>query len=261
MNKYQKYCLQKSYQSSTSFIFYPCIPSKWESSDNRQQTKTNFVYGKFDEDTDTYTVIQDEDITIVEYTLSIARGRLHQCIDKLFYFKDGGWTPVELVKLSNGYEGYKIILNFDSRISKIKVTFKGNIADDYIFEIKYVEADKQAYYDKLEQQRKDDLLATASIKCSTGADLVNIYFQPCCSDYLRTEIALYREGQLLAKYKVEEESFFKSINGLAYGEYSFILKQYGNANNIVLESPSIFFKISPPQSKIVSGKPTVTNRW
>lgn len=257
MNKYQKYCLRKSYVSSTSFIFDPCIPSKWKNADNPKQIRTNFVYGKFDEDTDTYTVFQDEDITIVEYTLSIARGRLHQCIDKLFYFKDDDWIPVELVSIANGYEGYKIELNFDSRISKIKVSFKNNIADDYIFEIKYVEADKQAYYDKLEQQRKDALLAAASIKCSTGSDLVNIYFQPCCSDYLRTEIALYRDGQLLAKYKVEEESFFKSINGLAYGEYTFVLKQYGNTNNIVLESPSISFKISPPQSKIVSGKPTI----
>lgn len=255
MNKYQKYCFQKADQS-----FY-CFPSTWENAENARVPKTSSVYGKFDEESNSYTVFQDEDITIVKYTLAIYRGRLPQSIEAIFYEKNEKWLPVNLVNLANGAEGYKISLNFDDRISRIKVVFKNNIADDYAFDVKYVESDKQAYYDKLEQQRKDDLLAAASIKCSTGNDLVNIYFQPCCSDYLRTEITLYRDGQLLAKYKVEEESFFKSINGLAYGEYTFVLKQYGNTNNIVLESPSISFKISPPQSKIVSGKPTVTNRW
>ena len=83
----------------------------------------------------------------------------------------------------------------------------------------------------------------ANIKVSTGADLVNIYFQPCSDDYLRTEIVLYKDGLMLAKYKVDEETFFKSISGLAYGKYEFILKQFDDKGNIILETDKISFSL------------------
>ena len=92
------------------------------------------------------------------------------------------------------------------------------------------------------------MLKIANIKVSTGADLVNIYFQPCCDNYACTEIALYKENMMLAKYKVEEDVFFKSINGLAYGKYSFILKQYDKDNAIILETGHIEFTISTPNT-------------
>ena len=103
---------------------------------------------------------------------------------------------------------------------------------------------------------KEALLAAAAIKCSTGADLVNIYFQPCNNDYARTEIVLYRDDQMLAKYKVDEECFFKAITGLAYGTYKFILKQYDKDNNIILESDKIAFTIKSATAHI-QGKHTV----
>ena len=107
---------------------------------------------------------------------------------------------------------------------------------------------------KKEQERKDNLLKTANIKVSTGADLVNIYFQPCCDSYARTEITLYKDNMMLAKYKVDEETFFKSIGGLAFGKYEFILKQLDKDNNIILETQKIAFSISAPN---YGGKPTV----
>ena len=51
---------------------------------------------------------------------------------------------------------------------------------------------------------------------------------------------------MLAKYKVEEDVFFKSINGLAYGKYEFILKQFDDKGNIILETDKISFSISRP---------------
>ena len=58
----------------------------------------------------------------------------------------------------------------------------------------------------------------------------------------------------LGKYKVEEEFFFKSINGLAYGTYEFILKQYDKNEQLLLETNKISFSISKPNN---SGKNTV----
>ena len=125
--------------------------------------------------------------------------------------------------------------------------------------MKYVEADKDIYYAKKEQERKDNLLETASIKVATGVDLVNVYFQPCCDNYARTEIVLYKDDIMLAKYKVDEETFFKSISGLAYGKYEFILKQFDDKGNIILETDKISFSISPPnyggrRNIIISGR-------
>ena len=59
---------------------------------------------------------------------------------------------------------------------------------------------------------------------------------------------------MLAKYKVEEEMFFHSINGLAYGRYEFILKQFDNKGNILLETDKISFSLSRPD---YGGTPTV----
>lgn len=108
---------------------------------------------------------------------------------------------------------------------------------------------------KKEQERKDNLFKMANIKVSTGVDLVNIYFQPCCDEYKYTEIALYKENMLLAKYKVDEETFFKSIGGLAFGTYEFILKQFDKKNNIILETDKISFSISAPN---YSGRRKIT---
>ena len=117
-----------------------------------------------------------------------------------------------------------------------------------------------------EQEYKDNLLKTADIKVSTGADLVNIYFQPCCDKYEYTEIQLYIPKEfvtvgesygpvqnpstwsMIKKTKVDPEEFYKSINGLANGKYSFILKQYDKDNAIILETGYIEFTISTPNA-------------
>ena len=88
----------------------------------------------------------------------------------------------------------------------------------------------------------------AKITVSTGFELVNIYFQPCNDNYARTEISLYKDNMMLAKYKVDEETFFKSITGLAYGKYSFVLKQFDKDNTILLETEHIEFTIYSPKT-------------
>ena len=110
------------------------------------------------------------------------------------------------------------------------------------------------YNTKLARELNEELLKIANINVSTGADFVNIYFQPCFDDYVHTEITLYKDNMMLAKYKVDEETFFKSINGLAYGKYEFILKQFDKDNNIILETDKISFSLVKPD---YSGKPTI----
>jgi hypothetical protein len=143
-------------------------------------------------------------------------------------------------------KGLFLPISFDNKIDFIKIVFKNNLADDFIFSVLYEEADKEKYYALKQQERKNELLKNDSIKVSTGIDLVNIYFQPCCEEYARTEIVLYKDNMMLAKYKVDEETFFKSINGLAFGKYEFILKQFDDKGNVILETDKMNFSLSSP---------------
>ena len=52
---------------------------------------------------------------------------------------------------------------------------------------------------------------------------------------------------MLAKYKIDEEAFFKSIGGLAYGKYTFVLKQFDKDSNALFETEHIEFTISSPK--------------
>ena len=197
-----------------------------------------------DNDADNITIIQNEDINKTKYVLYIngQRNKETVILSAVYIFKDNAWKEVK------GVENiYKIQVDFDDRIEKIKLSFMNNLADDYIINIIYQEADKEKYNEKLAMEHKAELLKVANIKVSTGADLVNIYFQPCCDDCVRTEIVLFKDNMMLAKYKIDEETFFKSIGGLAYGKYTFVLKQFDKDSNALFETEHIEFTISSPK--------------
>lgn len=237
MNKYQEYLLKGCL--SQDFIFFRCCPLANEIEGSTTQ------YGKFDKKTDTLTLTQDEDINIIEYVLIIGETYLLEIFTSVEVFVNGKWQKIDTSTYKN-VQVYRIIINFNNKIEKIKFSFKNDLADDYILNLEYVEADKDKYYAKQAQQKKDNLLNTANIKHSTGNDLVNIYFQPCCEEYERTEITLFKDNQMLAKYKVDDGTFFKSICGLAYGTYEYIVKQFGKNDNLLLETDKIKFSISAP---------------
>ena len=243
MDNYQKFLLKK-YGDTLTRMFYRACPIEQE----EQGGSIQYLFS--DEKTNSITIKQDEDINITQYILILyGKANRYDVLSKVSVYKNKQWKEIELT-----HKGYRIIIDFNDRTEKIKLSFLNNLADDYILDIKYLEADKEKYYAKQAQQKKDSLLKTANIKVSTGADLVNIYFQPCCDDYVHTEITLYKDNMMLAKYKVDEETFFKSINGLAYGKYEFILKQFDKDNNIILETDKISFSLVKPD---YSGKPTI----
>ena len=141
-----------------------------------------------------------------------------------------------------------IDFSFDNPIKKLILNFNYGLAEplEINFEIEY--------YKEPEIDNKKIYLEKMNVSHSTGNDLVNIYFQPCCEEYERTEITLFKDNQMLAKYKVEDGVFFKSIGGLAYGTYEYIVKQYGKNDNLILESEKIKFSIDIPN---YGGKPTI----
>ena len=59
---------------------------------------------------------------------------------------------------------------------------------------------------------------------------------------------------MLAKYKVDDEVFLKTITGLAYCTYEYVVKRFGANNKLLLETNKIKFTLSRPD---YSGKPLV----
>ena len=223
MNKYQKYFLKED-------AYIDCFALGSDINCSLDRTLENGVV----------RIKQNEDISIKEYTLASRYPFDYLC--------ENEWR-----KSSKMENRVWQIAKFDWSvpIEKVRFLVDNEFVEALEINIEYEFADVEAYNKKQEQKRKNDLIERASIKHSTGADLVNIYFQPCSSDYIRTEIALYRDGLMLAKYKVDEESFFKSIGGLAYGTYSFIVKQFDRNDNLLLETEYIEFTLKSPKAPVM----------
>lgn len=248
MNKYQRVILENQEVK----VFYTC-----------SSVKNNAVLAAaFDYDTDTYALTQEEDIFSTAYEFVVkANSNIASCE----YYCNGAWCAAE-----KKAGDFVIALDFEKRIEKVKFTFLDNIADDYIFEVKYIEADKDLYYQKQAETRRNTYIEAAQIKISTGADLVNIYFQPCCPECGKTEIELWvakgkRENhhgmrayipkliggepeQMMAKFSVEEGFLYKSIVGLAKGVYAYKVRQYSKTGELLFETDFQFFEISPQGS-------------
>lgn len=248
MDKYQKYIF-KQIDTGTIFVFSRCHPIGFKNSTDSND------YGAFDESADTFNITQDEDITKTQYSLIIDMEDVESNpFEGIFVHKDNQWIEVPCVN-----KQYSFVADFNDKADAIKFSFVNKIANDYILKVTYTEADKDKYYAKLEQARKDRLLAAAEIKVATGADLVNIYFQPCCDEYDHTEIKLFvskdnvmtgspyssmRKSSgwsVIKKCDVPVGDFYKSINGLAYGKYAFTLKQFDKNNQLLLETGYIEF--------------------
>lgn len=245
MNKYQAYILGKSLEN----IKCQSVPAG---------SNKNVRYVEYLLEDDKLVITQDSDITIVDYVLSFNDLEL-DAIDKIEVLVECNWHEI------HKDNPVCIELNFNKKASQIKFSFKNNIADDYIMDLEFIEADKAAYYEKQAQAQKEALLKNAQIRHSTGSDLVNIYFQPCSDSCVRTEIELWiakgkrdnhhgmrayipkliggEPEQIIAKYIIEEGIYFKTIAGLAKGVYGYKVKQYDKDNEIILESDFTYFDI------------------
>ncbi len=242
MNKYQKYLFES----------INCIADKKED----EITLSN----------ETLIVKQSSDITITSYIVHLKS----RCIDGIFSIKNETeipWNADENPKYRLREGGAFIAtLDFEDQIDSIKIKFKHDLADEIVIPVKYIEADKEAYYEKIAKANREELIKKAQIKASAGADLVNIYFQPCCDNYGKTEIELYlakgiyeqhhgmiaytppmiggKIEQLIGKYTIEDkEVMFKSISGLAKRVYGYRVRQFSTSGELLFETDYAFFAI------------------
>lgn len=274
MNKYQECLLSK-----LGFILCSTEELSDISQTIRNKASTKKKYLEFDKANGILIINQYDDITITKYALVLGK-EVVKALNKLYVLKNGEWTEISIANISTknsfghtfGFDnpqGYIVPIDFDDKADKLKITFVNNIADDYIIELKFVEADKDLYYQKQAETRRNTYIEAAQIKHSTGADLVNIYFQPCCANCGKTEVELYiakgkyaspgrgtyvacarpliggEVQQLIGKFTVDGGFLFKSISGLANGVYAYRLRQFSKNDEMLFESDFQFFEIRP----------------
>lgn len=280
MDKYQKWLLLKSEtKTKGTFLFFNCAPAGEVCADD--------TYGSYNAATNCFLIKQDPNITKTVQELAISKNE-YPCIETVQIKKKGAYTDVPLSTVSVTKETrlrhekeasddrFVVIADFNDRIDAIKLKFVKNIAEDLEVGLSYQEADKQAYIERQEILRKETVFKRAAIKHSVGDSLVNIYFQPCADNYDRTEILLFvpdktetkRVGgpygpvdqenvlswSLILATSIDNGVFFKSISGLAYGRYAYIVKQFDKGNNLLLETDYIEFSIGRLQiSQIEQG--------
>lgn len=236
MNKYQNYLMDK-----INIIYY-------QENDKSKGSKAYY---------DSKIVVkQGEDITITNYLLNLLKETFILSVE---YNYNNEWNEVDYVDYSydKSIKLYTIPIDFDDRITEIKITFINNIVEPIVLPIEYVEADKEAYYAKKESEKKEALLKAAAVTHEVGAALVNIFFQPCSVDYHHTEIDLYYQDRLIATHKVNKGEFFKSIDKLASCTFCYILRQYNATNEILIETEKTEFTIKN-NVHYVNSKPIIT---
>lgn len=189
------------------------------------------------------TLKQVEDINKKRYFLFLHNTNLKN----VYYTKDNNKFSA-LSKRAEGLTAFGIKIDFDNKIDGILVEFKNDMAEPLNFSLEFVDADKEAYYDKIKQQENQDKLSKLNISHSCGNDLVTIKFQNCSENVEYTKITLFDNNkQLMGVFKVDEGMFYKSITNLAYGEYFYKVEQYDKENNEIYRSDYISVSLKAPK--------------
>lgn len=220
------------------------------------------IYRKED---DLIELNQDDDITITKYPLTLKTTDL--VIEEVSIIKSGKseklqFTLEEIDKKIVKDRNYNIVFDFDNRIDAIELKFHENFADPLRINIKYIEADKNSYHEKQENLKQAELIAAMNVSHRTGQDLVNIYWRHASTEVEITKIDLYvkdeNEKMKIASYNCDNETMFKSIGGLAFGDYEYQLAQYHKDNRLIAQTDLIPFRLSthtPSETTVVRGGP------
>ena len=221
------------------------------------------VYNAQIDPTKKFVLKQEEDINLTKYQF-IVFCHTEECpLEKVSIHQQKKWTAVTRLvnnkekqailenadKMSGAFkEGssiFVITLDFENKIDKIKFEYKNGIVDPIEIKIEYVEANKDAYYERIAAKKRDDLLKKMSVTCKTGDSLVNVFWQNASNEVKKTVFELFLDNQQpIMKSELDSDTLFKSVQGLAYGSYLFRLTQLDASNNIIVQTDYIAFKLS-----------------
>lgn len=199
---------------------------------------------------------QNKDITITEYEFIVVASNENAPIYEILFECDGAWQKIEPGDQNHlGHynwgrviegEFWKIDLSFNTKYNKIKFVYKNDMVDPIILEVDYQEADKKAYYKKLNKEKREELISHMSLNIRTGHDLVNIFWQNATKTVKKTRVELFLNldgSQRFLTIDLDENTFYKSITGLAYGYYYCRVSQFDDNGNLIVASDMMSFHI------------------
>ena len=162
-----------------------------------------------------------------------------------------------------------IIICLDFNDKQKELVFNSRAVDSFSVPLKFIDVDHEIHDSKVAKEQQDKLAEKAKIKISTGADLVNVYFQPCSDNYGKTEIELYLANgnyshapsvmgkhdvfhpqllsatpdQMIGKFTVDDGMMFKSVTGLAHHAYAVKVSQFDKEGKLLFKTDYKYFDI------------------
>lgn len=197
-------------------------------------------------------VCGDRDIFSKDYSLRLFVG-LYVKVEVLI---NGKWVSCENANhqyteknTQQNFNGVLVSFNLDKRPEKIKLIIPNKVCDDIVLDVNYDLMSEEEYWRV--QNSPETLRNNMAVSFRTGENLVNIYWKHAKENVVTlVRIDLYMgtpaSCQLMGKYKVNDEVFFKSIDGLAFGKYCFKIFQFDKDNNEIASTDFIEFSLNKP---------------
>lgn len=190
-----------------------------------------------------FEIIQSENAYIEDYTIKLNNETI-----KYIYLDKKCYEKID--------KEFILDFSFTSKIRKITFVFENEIAKKLVLNMKYVHKSKEKWVEKNKEILWETLEKQANISFRPGYNLVNIYFESCSPEYVRTSISLYKANvdyqkrynqdsynreTFMETFNVDTNKFYEAITNLAFGAYGFKLSQYCNKDEILFTSKVIYF--------------------
>lgn len=136
-------------------------------------------------------------------------------------------------------------------IKEISLHIRYDLADNIVIQV------NSSLFKEIPRDITKERLTSLNCKITTGESLINVLFQPCCDKYANSAVSLYSsEKQLMVKMNVNQEMFFHSITGLAFGQYFLVVEQFDEFKKLLIQTDFMAVNLSRPN---YGGKPIIYN--
>lgn len=171
-------------------------------------------------------VIQNENYAIKKYVFYV----LTDGVDEILIHNEG-WK-----KINADRKGYAVPIDFDSRASSIKISFKLGIVDPIEIPLEFVAANKEVFDEKEAIKNREELIKKTSLFVTTGTDVLNIMWKDASSLISKSVVKVYalaNDNEYLIK-TFEIKDNYLAIPNLAFGKYKCIVEEYDSNGKLVV---------------------------
>ena len=138
-------------------------------------------------------------------------------------------------------------VSFAERMKSIRIVFRNNLADDLIVPVVYKPADAREFRERV-----------AAVQCGTGPNGAAVFYRPCWKTYKYAEAEFFvvrkkktaaepAEYIQMTKRRNLDGDNFIALQGIPYGSYAVVLRQYDEKDTLLYETKKIPFNLREGQ--------------